>query len=1095
MVGDFVPPLSLLEKPMAYTLDMLMEQARFRSDMVNSQFISDAELIGYINNSYGELYDLLVTAYGNDYFVDGYEFTTSGKAEHDIPVSFQKCVSVDFNFAGTTYTMMRYSFSERNRFKSDTESVIGGIPRFRYRIVNSTLMMYPTPEAGYKCTLHYIPQCPKLTNTSDKIHNNIVDSWAEYIIVDVAAKMLIKEESDPTALLQHKQSLSSRIQATAQTRDQDMVEPEHDETSSLFNLIHQVRHRCDVDAVDIVSDVEIEHFINQSYGELYDIMINALGNDYFVDAYESVTTGLDTIDLPTNFYKLVSLDMTVGGISYPLIRFNLSERNQFKNSTEAIVNGIPKFRYRVVNKNIVIYPKPEPNFKLTLWYIPQLTRLSKFSDQIDSRIIQSYDDYIITDCCAKIAIKQGKPADPHIARKQEIIGRINTMSKGRDYEANEPDLDSGSTTLYNILRQVKHRADLSGTDLFTDIELIHYINGSLTELYDLLVQSVGSDYFIDGYECTTAGKNSLDLPEDFYKLISVDMEVAGTKYPLLRFSFSERNKYLNSTEAIENGIPRFKYRVVNDSLLLYPTPESGYKMTLWYIPEIPKLTKYSDQIDHSFVEGWIEYVVVDCCIKALAKQAKPADAFMAKKQELVGRINAMSRTRDYEENEPELDSGDTTLFNLIRQIKHRGDLNVTDVISDIELIHYINGSRKELYDLMIQSFGNDYFVDGYEFSTAGKDTIDLPDDFYKLVAVDVKVNSITYPLLRFNFAERNKYLNSDEIIVNGIPKFRYRLVNKSLILHPVPETGYKMAIWYIPQLGNMVKYHDKEDNNVIDSWMEYVVVDCVIKAMAKQGKPADAFIAKKQELIARISAAAKVRDFEENEPQFDSGTTLFNLRQQVRYRGNVTGADQASDTELNSYINNSLSELYDLMIKAYGNDYFLADGYEFTSVGQQEKYQLPSDFYKLALAEMVAGGRAYTMERFPFGEKNIYKNAQLVNRIGVPYYRYRLIDNFIQLAPVPDTSYTIKIYYIPQMTKLVKDSDVVKNTMIESWLEYVIIDAAIKINVRQGKEVAALSAQKQDMLKRLIDMADARDFGNPETITDTSRRHRLEWVW
>jgi len=53
---------------------------RQRTDKVNSQFVTDVELNGFINSSIQELYDLLIGAYGEDYFsqIPPYLITTDG---------------------------------------------------------------------------------------------------------------------------------------------------------------------------------------------------------------------------------------------------------------------------------------------------------------------------------------------------------------------------------------------------------------------------------------------------------------------------------------------------------------------------------------------------------------------------------------------------------------------------------------------------------------------------------------------------------------------------------------------------------------------------------------------------------------------------------------------------------------------------------------------------------------------------------------------------------------------------------------------------------------------------------------------------------
>src|SRR5271165_6636292 len=70
------------------TLSDLMIATRQRADQLpsgyvpstsNIYFVSDPELISYINQSYFELYDLLIQKYGNDYYVaPPLQFTTDG---------------------------------------------------------------------------------------------------------------------------------------------------------------------------------------------------------------------------------------------------------------------------------------------------------------------------------------------------------------------------------------------------------------------------------------------------------------------------------------------------------------------------------------------------------------------------------------------------------------------------------------------------------------------------------------------------------------------------------------------------------------------------------------------------------------------------------------------------------------------------------------------------------------------------------------------------------------------------------------------------------------------------------------------------------
>lgn len=62
------------------TLLELRTAARERADQVNSAFISDSELNRYINTAAKELYDILITAFDNDYSVQKKSLTIDGVA-------------------------------------------------------------------------------------------------------------------------------------------------------------------------------------------------------------------------------------------------------------------------------------------------------------------------------------------------------------------------------------------------------------------------------------------------------------------------------------------------------------------------------------------------------------------------------------------------------------------------------------------------------------------------------------------------------------------------------------------------------------------------------------------------------------------------------------------------------------------------------------------------------------------------------------------------------------------------------------------------------------------------------------------------------
>ena len=76
----------------------------------------------------------------------------------------------------------------------------------------------------------YIPRCPELVADDDEF--NGISGWEEYVIVDVAIKMLQKEESDTSVLAAQKANLKKRIEQMSSDRDTGIAETITDVRSS-----------------------------------------------------------------------------------------------------------------------------------------------------------------------------------------------------------------------------------------------------------------------------------------------------------------------------------------------------------------------------------------------------------------------------------------------------------------------------------------------------------------------------------------------------------------------------------------------------------------------------------------------------------------------------------------------------------------------------------------------------------------------------------------------------------------------------------------------------------------------------------------------
>lgn len=214
------------------TLLELRTAVRQRADMVNSTFVTDAEFNSYINQSYFELYDLLVTTY-DDYYVAPPLIipTTSVGSNGLLPLpdgvlytaapAFYKLLGVDLGLSNNTtafVTIKRFEFISRNRYVyPQLNSTYLGVFNLRYHLTGNNLMFIPNPSGGQYIRLWYIPRLQTLTLDVDLADG--ISGWTEYIICDAAIKAGQKEETDVSVLAAQKMMLIKRIEETAMNRD------------------------------------------------------------------------------------------------------------------------------------------------------------------------------------------------------------------------------------------------------------------------------------------------------------------------------------------------------------------------------------------------------------------------------------------------------------------------------------------------------------------------------------------------------------------------------------------------------------------------------------------------------------------------------------------------------------------------------------------------------------------------------------------------------------------------------------------------------------------------------------------------------------
>lgn len=213
-----------------------------------------------------------------------------------------------------------------------------------------------------------------------------------------------------------------------------------------------------------------------------------------------------------------------------------------------------------------------------------------------------------------------------------------------------------ATTLADIILNVRRRSNMEENYFVTDVELTSYINNSLAELDDILVTDY-EDYRVTTYQSIIqSGTNSniIPIPSSLYKLRGVDYQLQNTGngnnwFTLFAFQLTERNNQ-NQNNLINLSYPYAKassYRLSDAGIIILPQDQCDGTYQIWYVPKFIPLVELTDTLTIQMdTQAWVEYAVVDCCVKILNKQRLDPSGFLADKAQLQQRIRNAAKNRD-----------------------------------------------------------------------------------------------------------------------------------------------------------------------------------------------------------------------------------------------------------------------------------------------------------------------------------------------------------------------------------------------------------------------------------------------------------------
>ena len=235
--------------------------------------------------------------------------------------------------------------------------------------------------------------------------------------------------------------------------------------------------------------------------------------------------------------------------------------------------------------------------------------------------------------------------------------------------------------------------------------------------------------------------------------------------------------------------------------------------------------------------------------------------------------------------------------------------------------------------------------------------------------------------------------------------------------------------------------------------------------------------------------------------------SLAQIRLMAQQRADRVNSNFVTLPEWNTFINQAMFELYDLLITA-DEEYYVATPAQFAVSGNNQQtylYPLPDGnltftngidgvttytappFYKLKGVDLSlnsAQNAWVTINKFNFMDRNRFVYPNTASTIyGVFNLQYRLLGSNIEFIPTPSAGQFIRIWYIPRLNQLLQDTDIT-TTGISGWLQYVIIRAAKYALDKEESDTSKLDAELMFLTKRIEETATNRDTGQPDRVTD-----------
>lgn len=194
--------------------------------------------------------------------------------------------------------------------------------------------------------------------------------------------------------------------------------------------------------------------------------------------------------------------------------------------------------------------------------------------------------------------------------------------------------------------------------------------------------------------------------------------------------------------------------------------------------------------------------------------------------------------------------------------------------------------------------------------------------------------------------------------------------------------------------------------------------------------------------------------------------TRSQIRTQALALADIPANSLATDTVVDDFINAAVADTHGILATHYED--FATKTVDVATTADTDEYALPADFLKLRSLDLKGATiRDYvSLDPFVWAERDAWSDY-------------------------PPASKTYLLRYVPTVTLLAADGT---EFDLGGYEQIAVLEAAIRLRVKEEGEIAELYAMKRDAVARLVSEAAQRDAGRPVKAARVRTRGHGEWA-